>query len=298
MLHFLPAPLLGLLSFALIFTNTVVIFSLFLPFIALKLLFPSAKRWGSQVLIWLAEQWVQCNSGLLWLTQKTKWDVTGLENLSRQKSYLVISNHRSWTDIFVLQHVLKDHVPFLKFFIKQILIWLPFLGAAWWALDMPFMKRYSRQYLEKHPEKRGQDMATTRRSCEKFKDYPVAIINFLEGTRYTPAKKQKQQSPYEHLLIPKAGGVAMVLSLMGDYLTEIVDVTIVYPKSEPFGRIWHLLSGQIPAIQVHIRTIPLPENTMGQDYLDDPTYRERIQEWVNRVWQSKDQQYTALRTME
>ena len=54
-----------------------------------------------------------------------------------------VSNHRSWVDILVLQAVFNRRIPFLKFFLKQQLIWVPFLGLAWWALDFPFMRRHS-----------------------------------------------------------------------------------------------------------------------------------------------------------
>ena len=33
------------------------------------------------------------------------------------------------------------------------------LGLAWWFLDYPFMKRHSRDALQKHPELRGEDLA-------------------------------------------------------------------------------------------------------------------------------------------
>ncbi|MEZ4565573.1 MAG: 1-acyl-sn-glycerol-3-phosphate acyltransferase [Desulfobacterales bacterium] len=48
-----------------------------------------------------------------------RWDVQGLEGFSTDDSYLVISNHRSWTDIFVLQHIFNHRIPFLKFFLKK-----------------------------------------------------------------------------------------------------------------------------------------------------------------------------------
>ncbi len=89
-------------------------------------------------------------------------DVRGLEGLSTREWYLVVSNHQSWVDILVLQAVFNRRIPFLKFFLKQQLIWVPFLGLAWWALDFPFMRRHSAAYLEKHPEERGKDLEATR----------------------------------------------------------------------------------------------------------------------------------------
>ena len=87
---------------------------------------------------------------------------------------------------------------------------MPLLGLAWWALDFPFMKRYSREELARRPELAGRDIEATQRACAKFRDIPVSIMNFAEGTRYTGAKHAAQASPFPNLLNPKAGGVAFV----------------------------------------------------------------------------------------
>lgn len=295
MLHFLPAPLLGLLSSTLIVLNTVVWFFLLLPLVLLKVLIRNKKVriFLSQLMMAWGQSWCTWNSGILHLTQETQWEITGLEKLKIEGSYLILSNHKSWADIFVLQHVFGGHIPFLKFFIKAELIYLPFLGLVWWAMDMPFMKRYSKAYLKKHPEKKGKDMQATRKSCESFKDYPVSVINFVEGTRFTRAKQAKQASPYQHLLRPKAGGTALALSVMGDVLTHVLDVTLCYPDAED-KVFWKLLSGQLPRIIVNIRVLKVPEGFANRDYQNDEEYRERVQNLVNQIWQDKDQRLLTM----
>lgn len=295
MLHFLPGPLKGVLAASLIALNTLFWFLVFIPITLLKLLpLPALRHGCSLLLIRCAEIWVHGNSGVLHLTQNTRWDVQGLEDLDLQASYLVISNHRSWTDIFVLQHLLRGRIPFLKFFLKKELIWVPLLGLTWWALDFPFMKRYSREFLKKNPHLRGKDMETTQKYCERFKKYPVSIINFLEGTRFKERKRQQQGVDYRHLLRPKAGGVALVLSAMGSTLKEVLDVTLIYPENEPKGLFWGLLSGKIPQITARIQRRPLPANTQGRDYLEDEAYRNEIQNWVNQIWSEKEAQIDQL----
>ncbi|MEZ4565574.1 MAG: hypothetical protein R2860_00950 [Desulfobacterales bacterium] len=121
------------------------------------------------------------------------------------------------------------------------------------------MKRYSRQFVEKHPELKGKDMETTRKFCAKFKNSPVTVLNFLEGTRFNNEKHAKQNSPFAHLLLPKAGGIAVVLGSMGEYLTHIVDVTIVYPENKPPMPFWDFLQGKIPTVAVRIRKIDIPK---------------------------------------
>lgn len=290
MLKFLPAPVIGVIAFLLIAFNTVFWVTLFIPVILLKLLIavPRFRQRCSRALTVLASRWVDGNSIILRITQEMQWDIETPEELDPRASYLVISNHRSWTDIFVLQHIFRGKIPFLKFFLKSGLIWVPFLGLAWWALDFPFMKRHSRQFLEKHPELRGQDLATTRKHCEKFKKSPVSVINFVEGTRFSANKHRSQASPFRNLLRPRAGGVAFVLAAMGDTLSGILDVTTVYPDNDPQALIWQLLQGKIPRIVVRVRLLPVPPEVVGRDYFTDSDFRTRVQEWINRIWQDKD----------
>jgi len=291
MLNFLPAPILGIVSMLLLVIHTIVFFSTMLPFILLKVIIPNAtiRHYLTRVVMFLGTVWIDGNTFIQKMTVKIKWDVQGLEGFSTESSYLVISNHRSWTDIFVLQHIFNHRIPFLKFFLKKELMWVPVLGVAWWALDYPFMKRYSRQFVEKHPELKGKDMETTRKFCAKFKKSPVTVLNFLEGTRFNYEKHEKQNSPYRHLLLPKAGGIAIVLASMGEYLTSIVDVTIVYPENKPPMPFWDFLKGQIPTIAVRIRKLDIPKEFLGQSYEEDEATRKRFQEWINGLWREKDQ---------
>src|SRR5699024_11933898 len=75
-----------------------------------------------------------------------------------------------------------------------------------WSSDVcsSDLKRYSRARIARRPELAGRDIAATRRACRKFSRIPVAIVNFVEGTRFTPAKHQDQQSPHQYLLKPRA----------------------------------------------------------------------------------------------
>src|SRR5690606_5142543 len=73
----------------------------------------------------------------------------------------------------------------------------------------------------------------TQRACEKFKTTPVAVFNFLEGTRLTPEKHAEQQSPYRYLLRPKSGGIASVLDAPGEQLRSLLDSTIHSPAAAP-----------------------------------------------------------------
>lgn len=294
MLHRLPPLLRGIIASLLLALNTLFWCWPLFALAVLKLLLPipSIQRKIRIAMHWIAEVWIAGNSLWMRLVQPIAWDVEGLEKLDLTHSWLVTSNHQSWVDILALQYQFNRRLPLLKFFLKQELIWVPVIGLCWWALEFPFMKRYSKAYLEKYPEKQGQDLATTRKACERYKTTPVSIFNFLEGTRFTPAKHAQQDSPFEHLLKPKAGGIAFVLDAMGEQLHGMVNVTIHYPGGRP--SFWDLLSGQVKRIVMRIETMPIPEQFIGQSYDQNMTYRAEFQAWVNQLWHAKDQQLKAL----
>ncbi len=241
----------------------------------------------SRALVAIAESWIGVNNLLFELFTRIRWQVEGLDGLRRDGNYLVLCNHQSWVDIPVLQKVFNRRIPFLRFFLKQQLIWVPLLGPAWWALDFPFMKRYSRETLLRHPELQGKDREATRRACAKFRHMPVSVMNFVEGTRFTPAKHDAQSSPYRHLLRPKAGGLAFVLDAMGDALHAILDVTIVYPEGR--GTMMDLIAGRVHDIRVHVRELPIDPSLVG-NYDEDAAFRGRVKLWVNTLWSEKDAQ--------
>jgi 1-acyl-sn-glycerol-3-phosphate acyltransferase len=251
--------------------------------------------WRRRVSAWLVrigESWIAVNTRLIaWFTP-TRWTIEGLDGLDRDGWYLVIANHQGWVDIPVLQAVCNRRVPFLKFFLKEQLRWVPLLGLAWWALDFPFMRRYSAAQLARHPELRGKDRETTRRACRRFAQLPTSVMNFVEGTRFTPAKHAAQQSPYPHLLKPRAGGSAFVLDAMGGLLRSVIDVTLAYPGGRP--SLLDLFAGKVPQVVVHVCVRTIPEDLLHGDYEDDPAYRARFQGWLNALWAEKEARLERL----
>lgn len=290
----LPGPIRIPLAIVLLIANLVLHVLVLFLFTLLKVIVPirSIRLVCSRVLVVIAESWIGVNSILFDLFTRIRWQIVGLEGLRRDGNYLVLCNHQSWVDIPVLQKVFNRRIPFLRFFLKQQLIWVPLLGPAWWALDFPFMKRYSRETLAKHPELQGKDMQATRRACEKFRHMPVSVMNFAEGTRFTPAKHDAQSSPYRHLLRPKAGGLAFVLDAMGDALPAMLDVTIVYADGP--RDLMDLIAGRVRDIRVQIRERPLDATVRG-DYERDEAFRAHFQDWVNTLWTDKDAEIERLR---
>jgi len=293
MLRFLPGPVKGIVSLIIYVMNTI-FFSCFLfPVAFIKLIFPHRHiRQRCNILLdAIATSWISVNSWNIRLTKDVHWHVTGVDTLDNKSWYLVIANHQSWVDILVLQKVFNHKIPFLKFFLKKELIWVPILGLAWWALDYPFMKRYPKSLLKKKPHLKGKDIEITRQACQKFRDKPVSIMNFLEGTRFSSSKHRQQDSPYNHLLRPKSGGIAFVLAAMGDQIQNILNVTIVYPGEKK--SFWQFVCGEVTDIIVSVEVLPVNDHLKG-DYFDDLSFRTEFQEHVNMLWAQKDRKMQML----
>jgi len=293
MLSFLPAPLRGALTLALYAANTLAV----TPALLLTGLMKAVIPWGPWRRFWgravagVCVTWAVILNATLGLTNRIEWDVQMPQDLRRDQSYLVLSNHQSWADILVLEKMLVGRIPFLRYFLKIQLAWVPILNFAWWALDFPFMRRYSKDLVARKPHLEGRDIEITRRACEKFKKIPVAIMNFVEGTRFTPAKHDRQGSPYAHLLLPRAGGVALALSAMGGQLAGILDVTIVYQGGAK--TFWEFLCGRVKRVVVRVASVPVTPELLG-DYLKDTAFRQTFQTWLNGLWSDKDRRIAAL----
>nr|WP_319555411.1 acyltransferase [uncultured Vibrio sp.] len=283
------AYLLFLLNASLVIINSAICSLVICLIAVLKLLLPDVKlkAKGTEAANKVMWAWATINAAVLALSNRVVWDVQGGDELKKDGWYLLISNHLSWTDIVVLCCVFKDRIPMPKFFLKQQLLYVPFIGLACWALDMPFMRRYSREYLIRNPHKRGEDLATTRRSCAKFKHTPTTVVNYVEGTRFTLEKQRLSKPRYQHLLQPKSGGIAYTLAAMGDQFDNIIDVTLAYPENthKPFK---DMLMGRMSKIVVRVKVLPVDEQVQG-DYFNDKPYKRQFQQWLGGVWQEKDQ---------
>ncbi|MGZ6440798.1 MAG: acyltransferase [Pseudobdellovibrionaceae bacterium] len=262
--------------------------------VLLKLLLPmrALKEWCSRQMVFAAENWISCNSTIFKVLHTIQWRAEGIQNLKAERSYLVCSNHVSGTDIVALQEVFNRRIPFMRFFIKQQLRYVPLLGLAWQALDFPMMKRHSADYLLKYPEKRGEDLATTKQSCAKLRGKRISIMNFMEGTRLTPIKHSRQQSPFKNLLKPKVGGLAYVLEAMGDQFHSLLDVTVYYPRGTV--SVWGLMCGRMTEVIVHVREVEIPTEFSSRNYLGDLAYRTKIHDWVQELWAHKDLLLTEM----
>jgi 1-acyl-sn-glycerol-3-phosphate acyltransferase len=248
----------------------------FIHFIKLAIPSPIWRRFWSGLQNDMGTLWISLNNLNLRIFSPVRWEVELPEGLDRKEWYMVVANHQSWVDILVLQRIFNGKIPFLKFFLKKELFWVPFMGLAWWALDFPFLER---------SRNAAKDLETIGRAADKFKIAPVSIMNFVEGTRFSSEKHEKQRSPYTHLLKPKAGGLTFLLTAMGERLPWILDVSIAYPGVQP--TLWKFLCGEMDTIRVQVRKIPVGQELLG-DFAGDKAFRRTFLSWLNEEWEEKD----------
>ncbi len=245
-------------------------------------------RWmDADIQIWVAgNRWIlRTLSGV---RMRVHWhDDAGL---SRQRWYLVISNHQSWADILVLQNALWGRIPMIKFFTKRQLIWVPIAGLAMWFLGFPYVRRLPAHRIAADPSLAELDRQATLDACSGFRDHPTTVLSFLEGTRFTAAKHAAQAARFRCLLNPKLGGVSYVMDAMRDRIHRILDVTIVYRGDVPSFRA--LLEGRCRDVdvQVHCREMPASVNAAR----DAAEMRECLRPWIESLWQDKDRHLTEL----
>lgn len=285
--------LIGVIGLLLLTANIVfwIVPILVLSLLKFLLPIPPLTRLFSYLLNASASAWISVNTCLSYFHCRLEVEWPDNIELSQKHWYLVMANHQSWVDIYVLQRIFNRKIPFLKFFLKKELIYVPLLGIAWWALDFPFMKRHSKSYLKKYPHKKGEDLKTTKKACEKFKHIPISVMNFVEGTRYTQQKAQRQQTPYHNLLKPKSGGVGTVLSILGQQMHTVVDVTIHYPDGIP--SFWDFLCFRIRNIQVVVKVHEIDPAIIG-DMTQNET-RVKVQNWLNSLWREKDERLNKMK---
>ncbi|MBL37140.1 MAG: acyltransferase [Xanthomonadales bacterium] len=291
-MRFLRVPLAPLLILA----ATLVLIVPMIVAAAVKLLLPftSTRRLGRRIVAGIAEMWMWIVVRCFRISYRTRIEVTGDTDFDRSHSYLLLCNHLSWVDVPVLLWAFCGQLPFYRFFLKRSLIWMPLLGIAFWALEYPFIRFRSREYLERHPEKRGEGLETARRACERLEGVPSTIVNFPEGAINTPERHRRQRPGHRNLLRAHAGGPSLVISAMGEQLDALLDVTIQYPDGPP--SVADFMLDRVERVRVHVRRIPIPDALVGGNYQDDPEFRAGFRAWINDLWRSKDALIEELKT--
>ena len=277
----------GIFSLSILVINTLMLALMMIPLGIIKFLIPLKKLRASftRIIISIGEIWISVNSIWVIKLHNPNLNIVGLENLSGNSWFLSTSNHQSAADIFIVQYLTNRKIPMLKFFIKYELIYVPIIGICWWALDMPFLKRYTQEQIKKNPKLQGRDYKEMKKSLEHYSLHPVSIFSYAEGTRFSLEKHRKQQSEFKNLLKPKEGGLAVALSNVNK-IKELIDITIIY-DSKNLG-FWNYLCGNIKNIKIFISKTQIPKKYLDEKLISREELRSDFKLWLNEQWKEKD----------
>lgn len=267
-LHF-SNHLLSVFSFTFITLNLLLWLPLLAVMAIIRMIIPSSKNFTFPVVDVVYRLAVRVDTW--WLRHVVKIeidcdDASGtLQQLSPGDAPVVISNHQSWFDIFVLQALFTCNGPILKFVVKKELLWVPVVGWICLVMGFPRLDRSGGM-------QRVKDLGVIREASRKQAEESGALLFFPEGTRFTEKKRVRQDSKYENLLETRSGGFrAIQESVSPD--TQVIDVSVFYRDGDE--NCWRCLGGSVKKVQVKINHF-----TMSQ--VREPA------EWLQERWLEKE----------
>ncbi|NOZ78402.1 MAG: acyltransferase [Acidobacteria bacterium] len=203
--------------------------------------------------------------------------VTG-DEIPERENAIVVVNHQQMTDIMViLDFALRRHrLGDLKFFVKDILKWVPGIGWGMLFLGCPYLKRnWSR-------DRSSIDRTFRTLVNERI---PAWMVIFAEGTRITPAKLARSvafasrrgfPSP-RHVLLPRPRGFAAAVEGLRSHVTAVYDFTIGYTGGVPTLR--QYVSGAVARVHLHARRFPMESL---------PEKKRALEAWLYERFLEKD----------
>ncbi len=216
-----------------------------------------------------------------WLTEVLgmDWELPDL-HMDRNGVYIILCNHQSWSDIFLVQSAIARNGPIINFLCKRELAWVPVLGLIFWAYGFPMLKRRAGGG-ETERSRRQADHRRIAQACAAVAAEPAALLSFPEGTRCTPAKRAQAASPYAHLLPPKSGGFNAIHGALRDRGAAVLDLTLIYAEQANF---WRFLGAGVGPVVVEAEWIEDRELADG-----------RLGAWLAGRWRVKDARLAAMR---
>jgi 1-acyl-sn-glycerol-3-phosphate acyltransferase len=217
---------------------------------------------------------------VLWMTYVlgVRIHVTG-DDVPERENAVVVVNHQQMPDILILMAFAgsKKRLGELKWFVKDVLKYVPGVGWGMLFLDCLFVKR---------------DWAADRKRIEqtfaKYRSHqiPFWLVSFVEATRITPKKLVRTQELArkrglyvpEYVLAPRARGFVASIQGLGERVDAVYDVTIAFTGGIPTLR--QFMSGTTRDVHMHVRRFPravLPET------------EDQLAAWLTERFVEKDQ---------
>jgi 1-acyl-sn-glycerol-3-phosphate acyltransferase len=194
-----------------------------------------------------------------------------LGTLEKTDSPLIISNHRSWFDVFILQTLVSSRGPILKFLIKAELLWVPVLGWVCIALNFPSLKRKG------DITSRQKDLQVAQSASLQLNATPGALLIFPEGTRFSEKKRDYRNSPYNSLLTPKPGGFKIIHQSLPES-TMIIDFSIRYHRGD--DNCWRCMSGLLNEVHIKVSSVTSDDVRNSLEWLDNRWLQK--DHWLNQ----------------
>ncbi|KIX01858.1 uncharacterized protein Z518_09585 [Rhinocladiella mackenziei CBS 650.93] len=209
--------------------------------------------------------------------------------LPPKESAIVVSNHVSWADFYLIQHLAIGSFMLsrCRYFAKQQLKWVPFLGWGLWVMGMPLIsRRWNKDQKELDRVFRGP----------KVYQWPIWLISYSEATRYTAQKYletvqwcQAHGKPIpRYTLYPRTKGFVTAVKALGtsSSVKAVYDLTLAYAHQGRFfeaPEMWETLSrGDLNKdwrFHVHAERFDIAELAGKSD--------EELASWLEGRWMAK-----------
>ena len=216
---------------------------------------------------WAADTWWGWCVVMSRTLQRIRVEVTG-DPVPPRENAIVVVNHQEMSDITFLFFLAraKERLGDLKWFVKDVIKWVPGVGWGMVFLDCLFVKRNW-----------TDDRRSIERTFSRLVDnrVPVWLVSFCEGTRITPEKAARSRAyaekaslpPTARVLIPRTKGFVASVQGLGAHLDAVYDVTIGHPVGAP--TLWQYIKGFARVGHLHVRRYPADTLPEGDQALAD-----------------------------
>ncbi|KAB7497631.1 1-acyl-sn-glycerol-3-phosphate acyltransferase delta [Armadillidium nasatum] len=218
------------------------------------------------------------------------WSCSDLRVYTSDESYkhwgnehaIIVMNHTYEVD-WLMGWIVADRSRVLggaKVFVKKMMKYVPTIGWAWWCSDIIFLHRNWQE-----------DKSIMETQIKELFDYPypVWMLLFCEGTRFTSKKheasmevaRQKGLPELKHHLLPRTRGFIQCSQSMRGHFKAIYDVTVSFNTKEGAEpTLLNMLRGQKVLGEMYIRRLDLNEV---------PTDDEGAANYLHALYRSKDE---------
>jgi 1-acyl-sn-glycerol-3-phosphate acyltransferase len=225
----------------------------------------------------IANFWWICCDFLSTHVHKIQVEISG-DPLPQKENVILVCNHQEMADITVLFRLARcqGRLGDLKWFVKDILKYVPGVGWGLLFLNSVFLKRNWKS-----------DRPAVKRILSKFKKYDIPIwsISFVEGTRVRTHKllqaqeyaREKGLPILDHVLVPRTKGFVASVAGLRSHLDAVYDATIGYEEGVP--TVWQWSKGYVKKVHLHVGRYPIDKV---------PEDDEALAQWLMERFQEKD----------